>query len=420
MNKFLNPPQPRAPSVEEVKEILRKEEERRRSLARRRNEEIKILLTEQNLDLEGKLWGEIFFSEIASKKNNGQGVKWQTDAEAELVPDIVFGLDPDTVPQPVFFLELLEALEIAGKVIREKFGQEGLSLFGAWLQMTCAELCREKKLPAKSTMEQIKSMVLACREEAGSILIFPFPEEEKEIKELALSIRRYSATRRHLEGTARPADPENRVYLTPEERKMSVDNLFEYLLKKGFKLSRATAHRAKKTGFFMKPGWKRLDSQGEKVVLTEEEKSLSITSLSKLFGITRITARKARKVGYFFVTKENCDKVTLANRDKASQLAKAVDLPDKIYEIAGRKIQDLSRKEIKENLGLGDYAAQNIKRRGYLRTTFLQEAKRQDLFKRLAKIKKSGWISHPSPKRGRPKKNSRGADGINIGQRRKN
>lgn len=308
-----------------VEMLLRAEENKRRSEAKKRDDAIAALY-EGGSDFQGKLWNENSIDDIAAKSNNGNGVKWTTDSEAELCADVEWGLDPDTIAAPDKALRLLEAQEIALKVIGRRWGEEGIQLFSWWLDGTVAEVSQEQKLPPVTTLETIKEMVEACRKEAGTwpANLFPFADEEAELRKHAKTLKVKAAVARVISGESIPSDPENRVYLTEEEKEMALDPLYERLQEKyGFKPfpARSTIWRAKKSGWFMKPGWKTRVVPAQKIFLSAEEMKMTGKELYKRIGVHYQSASKAKKRGYFYMTRENKVKV------RAAFSARGVSIP---------------------------------------------------------------------------------------------
>jgi hypothetical protein len=289
---------------EEVKDLLRKEREKIIREQKAREKEILALMEEQNLDLQGKLWGEESMTDIAARKNGGDVTKWTTDVEAEICSDInleLYGIDPDVVAAPMRQAMLLEAWELAKKTVSANWGETGVHLFARWLDFSVAELCRQYDMPAMSTMALIKSMVAACRKEAGMRNIFPFPEVEGEIMKLRKRINNNRSIERLLSGVSQPADPENRIYLTSDEKNMALDSLCAHVQEKyGVSVSRSTIHRAKKTGWFMRPGWKRGRNGGEVVFFPSSDKKLSSYKLAEKYEISQPTALAAKKRGFCY------------------------------------------------------------------------------------------------------------------------
>ncbi len=108
------------------------------------------------------------------------------------------------------------------------------------------------------------------------------------------------ADERRKKGTAKPANESARAYLNNKEMAMPLDKLHQYLRdKKGFNVSRATAWRAKRTGYFYP---QHVPTFGAKrIKLTLDERSASVDFLVKRFGFTRQTAREAKRRGWFTV-----------------------------------------------------------------------------------------------------------------------
>lgn len=310
-------------SKDELSVLLDEEERKRRREAKRRKEEIIALMTEQEtemrLEYEGKLWGENSIQAMADEAYGGDGDKWSTDTEARVCADInprAYGIEQDLTAQPLRQLILFEAWDIASKTITASWGEEGLRLFKVWLESSMAEICQELDQSAIGTMELIKSMVLACRCEVfsnGRASQFPFPEEEAEIRSLAKRLNQSRGLKRHEAGESQPADPENRVYLTPEEKAMSLDPFHKYLEEeKGIKTHRSQAARIKKRGWYHKKKYKPGGANvGQKVYLDWKDFELSGPELSQKYGIARTTANLAKKRGFFIINNSNIDNVKI-------------------------------------------------------------------------------------------------------------
>ncbi|OIO38724.1 MAG: hypothetical protein AUJ71_02390 [Candidatus Omnitrophica bacterium CG1_02_49_16] len=375
----------------DVKEILRKEEEKRRREAKRRNAEILALMeeqtTEEKFDRQGKLWGEESIAAMAEKANGGNGTKWSTDIEAQLCADIDFhrfGVEVNILASPLRRLILKDAENIVRQIIGGRWGVNGINLFGKWLDSDVLTLVKEEGVAPAATMAMIKAMVRACRCEAHVPADeFPFPEEEKALKELGTKLRKALAVKRRTEGKSRPADEASRVYLTEAQKAMPLDSLWEHLKKQGYQISRAGAWRAKKSGWFCQLGWQP-GGWGEKIILSDEEKMMIPSDLAGRYGISRRTARTAKGRGYFFILDCNRDKI------KTSLATPETNLPLVIYEIGGKKLGDFTPKEIAELLGYTLKVARTLRKKGVIKTLTLHAEKRADLASRLEKLNREG------------------------------
>lgn len=378
----------------EITEILKKEEQQRRRKAKAREKEILRLIEEQKWDLAGKLWGEESFDQLkAEAEAKGKGGDWNyTDIEAEICSDVRdYTIDPDALAQPEEDNMVREAWEIASEVVCSKWHESGLESFFLWLGEPLVDLCKEKRLPPTSTLELIKEMVLECRREAGSSEIFPFDLEEREIRRLTRRITLLSAQKRRISNESQPADPKSRVWLKdilPGFDKMSLGAIHVALEKQGYKISRNGAWRAKRSGWFSQPNWKR-GIIGEVVQLSEEDKKSTLSRLTKKYGIAMSTASKARKRGFFVVNQDNRNRVKKPSSEMSQ--TKSVSLPEKVHEVAGRKVRELSVEEMVEHLGFTKRKAGEIIARGYLSIIYLSEEKRADLAARIKKLEKEGW-----------------------------
>jgi len=272
--------------------------------AKRREKLILELIQESDVELEqkGKLWGEKCVSELISILSNGSDDgKWETDFEARLFFHA-------RTPEKAVIVK--EAFEIARRVILKWWSEKQLIFFCTWLETTSwEELALEvKEYTPRECVELIRGMVSRIRAEAGTNpKVFPFSTEVD--PKWNRKIRNKKNYLRCEKGKSTPADPANRIYLSAEERSLSVDALRDFLSRKyKVELSRATAARTKKRGWFMRPGWTR-GVVGEKVFLSPEERNWSTVAISRKYGISETTAALARKRGYFFVNKQNKDKV---------------------------------------------------------------------------------------------------------------
>ncbi len=384
--------------IEELRALLKKEEERRRREAKKRQRKIEALMLEQ-IEHKGKLWDEIPISVIAKNAYNTEGERG-TDTEARICADI----NPEEIlngrhlPTPVRQCILQEAIEIAKKTIITIWGEAGWKFFQLWLDAPVHILVEEInessdnsldsfKLSPRDTMEMIKSMVYACRKNAGmETQIFPFPEEQKKVRELGKRLRLKIGKKRSATGKANPADPENRIYLSVNEIVMPLDTLREHIKEEyGITISRTTAYWAKKRGWFMKPGWKR-GGFGEKVLLDSDDRKKKAREIAEKYGISTKTAKKALQRGYFHKTSQNKIKPKKEEEEKKKKKSQA-----KIKEVAGRKICDLSIKEIQEKFSLCERVAYRVKKRGYLTLKRLTPNKKMELAKRIENIEKNGW-----------------------------
>ena len=99
-----------------------------------------------------------------------------------------------------------------------------------------------------------------------------------------------------------------RVILTELMRVMSLDRLHAYLNSCGYEISRVTAYRAKKSGWFnpsyFKEGGDRV-LKGKFVELTADEKLLDVEVLASQFGVGLPSARRMKQQGYLHVDSIN-------------------------------------------------------------------------------------------------------------------
>lgn len=291
-------------SALEVKEILRKEEEKRRREAKARETEIFALMNEQNLDFQGKLWGENSIYELAQKANSGNGTKWETDYEAKLISH-------KHTPERAYLLK--EVFVLAKSVVLKFWTETQWCFFLTWLDCeSWEELAIETNYTPASCVTLVKAMVAKIRERAGTNPE-TFPFDERLDQTILRKINHKIFIKRVIEGKSAPADLENRVYLTPEEKEMSLGTLWEGIKSRGHNIAYSTVWRAKAQGFYMKPGWER--GGAEKVFLTEEDKNFSSKKLSAKYGISFRVARLARERGFFVVNEQNRDRVVKEGRD---------------------------------------------------------------------------------------------------------
>lgn len=299
-------------SLSEVREMLRREEDARRDKERIRQIKILHVMEGGENENQGKLWGETGFDDIAARKNGGKGVKWTTDVEAEICSDMNW-VDPEHLSSPFRQVEIFQAMSIVWKVIGGRWGEKGIQLFLWWLDAPIAVVCEENLLSPSETFTTIKEMVAECRRAAGTDSdYFPFPEEEAGMRISKERIRQKVSYTRMMAGESKPADEANRIYLTEEEKKMPLDKLKDCLnARHSISVHRGTYARAKKTGWFMRPGWKdnRPPSVIGEIYLSEDDKKLSVREMMGKYSISWSTAAKALQRGWFAITNNNRDKV---------------------------------------------------------------------------------------------------------------
>jgi len=305
-------------NLKEVAEILRKEEERRRREAKKRQAEILALMEEQNLDYQGKLWGEESITALANGRNGGNGYR-ETDFEAQLVSH-------NHNPERAVIIK--ELIELARETIESHFEPGSYQLFCSWLECeSWEELAVEVNLTAYNCIQLIKDMVKRIRKYIGTNpSVFPF--SDKLDKKTQKAIKNKVATKRMFEGKSAPADLENRVYLddiVPGWKEMSLDSLWEKVKSKGYQVSRTAIWRARKRyeisgekAWFMKPGWQL---GGKKIYLSEEDKSLTNRLLAYKYGISHVLAGQAKRRGYFHIHPQNRDRVIPQGRDISAFIA---------------------------------------------------------------------------------------------------
>lgn len=334
---------------EEALKILREEEAYRRREAKKRREEILALLTAQKADWEldhkGKLWGEDSLTDLAAKAYGGEGADY-TDVEAEICSNEKKD-DPSSIvfryPTQMQWLLLQEAWDTVEEVVLSRWGNAGKDLLELWLDAPVATVCLENNLPAIPTLMQIKEMVFALREAQGKSRYFPFPEEEKEIREKRKGIKCATSIQRMLEGKSNPADPGNRIYLTSEEKTLTCPEIVELAKSRyGVAISNATATRAKKTGWFMRPRYEH-GGQGRKVFISPEDIKLSSTKVVRKYGISQRTALKAQKEGFFYITNQNRDKVKVLDLENP---VVRKETREKLAERDGYKILESGEKSV--------------------------------------------------------------------------
>jgi AraC-like DNA-binding protein len=286
----------------EITAALRKEEKRRRAHAKARAKEIEALMEEQDLDRQGKLWGEKSFEEFAA----AEGVRWSGDLVGRLCP---YRLTPEDM---VIRFEELSALESRAKAL----GERAVRLVGACLDAgSPEELSREIGIPMPELLRQLWALVkgLFGQETAGSLAEF--------IRQTASG----EAMKEH-RFLFQEETKVVRVRLTAAARELSVDKLHAAMLAAGYNVSRPTAHRGKRQGWFCpdyNPGEKRPATTTRQitgyVILKRAERKLSVRALAAQMGISQPTASAAKRRGYFAVTQENKNKIRVSTaRIKAS------------------------------------------------------------------------------------------------------
>jgi len=276
-----------------IDEVLLQEEANRRLAVKRRNQEIKKIM-EEDLDFRGRLWGEKTISELCDEKNTD--IK-DTDVEAKIFPH-------NSTPEEIFSKK--EIFCLAKKIIIEKWGNNEWNIFLHWLDNESLEkLSEDFTIMPFSLINLVREMVLEIRKETGNTSSFPFgrllsSNASKKIKEKILK-------KRTMEGKSFPADPLNRIFLSIEEKSLSVDDLWLKIKQRGHQIARSTAWRAKKQGFYMKPGWER--GGGDKVYLTAEDKERTGKELAEKYGISAQRANLSKKRGYFVVNQQNIQNI---------------------------------------------------------------------------------------------------------------
>jgi hypothetical protein len=122
-----------------------------------------------------------------------------------------------------------------------------------------------------------------------------------------------------------PKNRKGKVHLTEDERALPNRDLTTLLASRGFKISKATISRARKSGWFLAHGDRstgRRASYGF-VLLTKDELDMTPQELVELLGVTECTAARAVKRGWFEVTRSNHKKV----ESKIPERIKRGDLP---------------------------------------------------------------------------------------------
>jgi len=202
---------------------------------------------------------------------------------------------------------------------------------------------------------------------------------------------------RRLEGKSVSPD-ESRIYLTDEERALPLDRLWRHLKSRGFEISRSGAWRAKRSGYFRKPGAK-FDGGGKKVYLTEEEKKLSPALLAGRRGFSKATAYRALRRGWFMVT-EGCgataDTAALAPLTEEERLV--ASLPEELVEIAGRRIDQWSPEDLFATGVVNKLQdAKKIVKRGKMRVCCVSARRKPRLAKILKELEDFVWAPLPEP-----------------------
>lgn len=120
------------------------------------------------------------------------------------------------------------------------------------------------------------------------------------------------------DGKTYPQDPDNRVYLTEQERLLPIRQFVDLIHSRGHVLSLSAAYRAKRQGFYMKPGYKR--GGADRVYLEKIDFTYSPEILSYKYGIPINRAYKAKRKGFFVVNSSNCDRIIREGRDVTALL----------------------------------------------------------------------------------------------------
>ena len=162
----------------QLRKALRKKECARREAAQKAREEIVALFKPS--EQKGKLWGENSFTAMAEAKNRGEGVRWSTDAEAEVCSDVEEGEDDTTVKTANFQLAYTMVVET---IMSGPWGQPVLELFLNWLTAPVLEVAQDFGKDAGEVLAVIMDITAECRRKAGTDpKVFPFPEEIEELR----------------------------------------------------------------------------------------------------------------------------------------------------------------------------------------------------------------------------------------------
>ena len=192
-------------------------------------------------------------------------------------------------------------------------------------------------------------------------------------------------------------DSHGRVHVSSRAMELSIDALHGAMKEAGYQVSRATAGRAKKRGWFS-PGYRdgAYTLAGDHLAwvgLSVRERQLGPSEVARRFGIDPATARKAIDRGWFSVTRSNRDRVTVAQgRIRYSQpppprQAVAPIVPEVIRSAPdGRPLGQLEVAEIVSIFGLSSSKAARIRLRGEIRTKSWPAHKRLALAASLAAL----------------------------------
>lgn len=332
---------------DEVQKALRDEEARRRAAAAKREEEILALMEEQRADEAGKLWGETPMDSL------GYENEARTDTEARFVPA------PEKY-NPERILIKKEFYENVFSFITKNFGTGTYQVFLDWLDhATVAELAVERNQSFQALLRLIKQVVAELRRiHHRDPKFFPFLEPVPEdVKRLNKKI----AHARMMANLSPVVDESKRVHLSEQEREIPLDKLVKHLREKGYSITRSTAYRAKKRGWFY-PEYQTTTgvSFGPKVELTPEEIALSVKAISERFGISNTAANKAKKSGFFTVTMNIRDTVIIpADRS----ILPAPALPDRVELTAEERKSSAAL--VAECYGITRQTAQKAIQRGW-------------------------------------------------------
>jgi len=352
----------RSISEEEVERMLNEEEARLRAKAKKREDEIIQLIQDQEEDY--------------------------------FIP-----FETDDVEETVFSDNWLSALELrldAEKALA-KHWKDDLSLFQLWMlsDWSIEEMCEKAELPLKSTKRKIQMMLDTVRASYGLI----------SWDETAPTTIKSKPHRRRIAGKTVKDVSEHKIYLTDEERTMPLDKLHAYLVEKGHNVSRYTIWLAKKSGYFVSQkgrDWRSkyakqlaMEKADRVVYLSAEEKRLQTVDIASRRGISRKTAIKAKKQGFFLITKDNRDKVVVGNIPLSSEEKILLDLPEKVFEICGYKISEM--KHWKDLVYFFPWIKRTTARRmisrGYINTVCLHRPVKSKFARRLKELQVSEYPS---------------------------
>ena len=174
-------------SKEELTLLLDEQEsERQQTAGRTRQGVLKAVV--ETPEAQGRVPGELSMEGLSASaaKNGGEEIKWTTDVQALVAPDVnprsfLDGLESSS-PYKEALLD--QARWVVLQVIGSNYGEDGLQLFLDWLDSSVTEVAEKYESDPRETLQLIKQMVAACRVAAGMRNTnFNFPTEVAEVEE---------------------------------------------------------------------------------------------------------------------------------------------------------------------------------------------------------------------------------------------